>query len=163
VGKLRLKISRLYDKETPTRVAQTKTWRKFPYCSRKTDQVSLRSSLRALACRMEHASEFMLRVLAMFVPPLLTNEHKQELVLDEVRDSRRSARGSFAQRNGGETREISGYWVFRSTFEFRDSRRSTRGPFAQRNGGETREISGYWVFRSKFELGTFRMHSTNIT
>jgi hypothetical protein len=82
-----LKITILYDKEALTRFAQTKTWTKFANSSSKTDQLPLRSSLEALACRMEHSSEFMLRVLALFVPPLLTNEHKQELVLDEIRDS----------------------------------------------------------------------------
>jgi hypothetical protein len=55
---------------------------------------------------LEHANEFMLRVLAMFIPPLLTNENKQERFLDEVRDSRMSYRGLFAQSNGGETRDL---------------------------------------------------------
>jgi len=77
-------------------VAQTKTWRMSAYSSR-----NMQSSLEGLACRMEDASEFMLRVLAMFVPQLLTNEHKQERVLDDVRDNRSSSRGSFAQSNGG--------------------------------------------------------------
>jgi hypothetical protein len=71
-----LNIASFYDKEDPTGVAQTKTWRKFANSSRKTDQVPLRSSLEALACRMEHASEFMLWLLAVFLHCSPTNISK---------------------------------------------------------------------------------------
>ena len=104
MGKFRLKFTSLYDKEAPAGVARTKTWKKSADSSRKTDQVSLcvvRWKLWHVVWNMPR--EFMLRVLAMFVPPLVTNEHKQELVLDEVRDNRMSTRGLFAERKRGET------------------------------------------------------------